>query len=80
MPKHRDLLDMIEIVTTTIEIHAKEEEFFRRSAAASTSEVAKNLFSEIADDLGKYRKNLESRRQKLWDALSDLETAERAGN
>lgn len=74
---YKDLLDMIEIINTTIEIDAREEEFYRRSAAASTREVAKALFLEIADDVKGYLNKLRARRQRLWDALHDLETAEK---
>lgn len=68
----KDLLAMIEIITTTIEINTREEQFYRRSADASTREVARALFLEIADDLLKYREKLEGRRNKLMDALNDL--------
>lgn len=72
MSAYKDLLDMIEVITTTIEIHGREEEFFRRSARASSSEAAKALFSEIADDVSRYRLSLEIRRQKMWETISSL--------
>ncbi len=52
-----DMLDMIEIITTSIEINSREEHFYRRSAEATSSEVAKGLFSEIADELGSILSN-----------------------
>ncbi|MDD4859032.1 MAG: hypothetical protein PHR56_02350 [Dehalococcoidales bacterium] len=70
----KDLLAMIEIITTTIEINTREEDFYRRSAKASTREVARVLFLEIADDIRVYREKLENRRRKLMDALSDLQS------
>lgn len=70
---YKDLMDMIEIINTTIEINAHEEQFYRRSAASSTREVAKTLFLEIADDVEQSLNKLRARRQKLWDALHDLE-------
>jgi len=79
MSEYKDLQDMIEIITTTIEIHGREEDFFRRSASASSSEVARSLFTEIADDLADYRQRMESRRQKLLTALRDLQLAGKKG-
>jgi YHS domain-containing protein len=77
MDEYKDLEDMIEIITTAIAIHEREEEFFRRSAEASSREVAKELFTEISEDLSNYRKNLEARKQKLLQALSDLTTPQK---
>lgn len=77
MSESKDLVNMVEILSTTIEIQGREEEFYRRSARASTSEVAKILFLEIADDLARYRKSLEDRRRRLWEALEDLKKARR---
>ena len=74
MSEYKDLQDMVEIITTSIEIHGREEDFFRRSATASTNPIAKSLFLEIADDLAKYREQMESRRRKLLGALRDLQT------
>ena len=76
---YKDLNDMIEIISTTIEINTREEEFYRRSAAASTGEVAKALFLEIADDVAEYRKSLEDRREKLQEALNDLKVVKGNG-
>jgi len=73
MSEYKDLQEMLEIIITAIEIHGCEEEFFRRSARASTSEVAKSLFTEIADDLAKHRESLEARKQKLLGTLTDLQ-------
>jgi len=72
-PMHKDMTDMIEVITTSIEINAREEDFYRRSAAASGSEVARALFLEIADDVQKHVTALQARRRKLCDALRDLE-------
>ena len=72
MPEHREIEDMIEILTIAIVRQETEEQFFRRSAHASTSEVAKALFLEIADDLKRYSESLETRRKKLMGALADL--------
>ena len=73
----KELTDMIEIINTTIEIDAMEEQFYRRSAAATTNEVSKALFLEIADEVEKYLNSMRARRQKLWDALGDLDAAEK---
>ena len=73
----RDLRDMIEIINTTIEINAKEEEFYRRSAAASSREGTKDLFLEIADEIAQFLNALRARRQNLWSVLDDLEVAQR---
>ena len=77
MPEHREIEDMIEILTIAIVRQETEEQFFRRSAHASTSEVAKALFLEIADDLKRYSESLETRRKKLMGALADLVSSER---
>ena len=45
MTQFRDLETMIEILDLTIARQEAEEQFFRRSAQASTSEVAQSLFS-----------------------------------
>jgi len=73
----RDLRDMIEIINTTIEINAKEEEFYRRSAAASGREGTRDLFLEIADEIAQFLNALRARRQNLWSVLDDLEVAQR---
>jgi len=73
----RDLRDMIEIINTTIEINAKEEEFYRRSAAASGREGTRDLFLEIANEVAQFLNTLRARRQNLWSALHDLETAQK---
>lgn len=76
MSQFSDLETMIEILGLTIARQASEEEFFRRSAEASSSEVAKSLFTEIADTLGNYCRDLEQRRRKLLEALEDLKSAQ----
>ena len=75
----KELMDMLEIINTTIEINAREEEFYRRSAAATTNKVSKVLFLEIADEVEQYLDRMRARRQRLWDALRDLEAAEKSG-
>ena len=75
MSEEHDLLQLIEILTTAIEIHGNEEEFFRRSSTASTNGAAKSLLLGIADDLGRYRESLEERRRELRDRLDRLEAA-----
>jgi len=77
MSRQKDLLDMIEIITTAIEIHGNEEEFFRRSSRATTNEPVKALMLEIANDIASYLQKLEKRRQLLRDELNLLEAAER---
>ncbi len=72
MASEKDLLNMIEVITTAIEIHGSEENFFRRSSNASSNEAAKALMLEIANDIGFYREKLESRRHTLNDELTAL--------
>lgn len=72
MARFRDIEDMIEILGLAATRQETEERFFRRSAAASTNEVAKALFEEIADDLAAYRRGLEERRRKLLEAGEDM--------
>lgn len=71
MKEPRDLEDMMNILTLTIVRHKAEEEFFRRSAQTSNSLVAKVHFSEISRELSGLRKNLEARKRKLAEELSD---------
>ena len=68
---------MIEILGLAIARQESEEQFFRRSAQASSNEVAHSLFTEIADDMKEYVKNLEQRKQKLLEALEALTEAEK---
>jgi YHS domain-containing protein len=79
MDTAQEFQDMLEVLITAIAIHEKEEEFFRRSAVASSSRVAKDLFLEIADDLRKYREALEARKQKLVDASEALSESNHQG-
>ncbi len=75
MPEYKDLETMLEIVSMAIVHQETEENFFRRSANSSTNELARSLFTEIADDMADYRKGLEVRRDKLVTALNDLKKA-----
>jgi rubrerythrin len=72
MSKHRDLEDMIEALTLTIVIHEREIAFFRRSAAISSSEEAKVLFQEIAEEMDSHVSSLADRKDKLMKRLADL--------
>ena len=74
----KELMDMLEIINTTIEINTKEEQFYRRcSTTASTNEVSKALFLEIADEVEQYLNGMRERRQNLWHALTDLDAAQK---
>ena len=75
MGNFQDLETMIEILGLAIARQEAEEEFFRRSAHASSNEVAQSLFTEIADDMKAYVENLEQRKRKLLEALSELTAA-----
>ena len=75
MSQFQDLDTMIEILGYTIARFEAEEQFFRRSAEASTSAVAQALFNELADDMKNYIGSLERRRQKILDAQEDLTSA-----
>jgi rubrerythrin len=77
MSNFQDIETMIEILGLAIARQEEEEQFFRRSAQASSNDVARSLFTEIADDTKKYIKTLELRKQKLLDALEDLAAAAR---
>ena len=77
MSQFRDLETMIEILGHTMARFEAEEQFFRRSAHASSNEVAQSLFRELADDMKNYVANLEQRRRKLLDALEALSEADK---
>lgn len=74
MANYRDLDEMIGVLTTAIAIHEREEMFFRRSARLSTSEQAKSLFAEIADELRSHVKLLEAKKETLTEELEKLKT------
>ena len=76
MSQYKDFINMIDIISYAMEIQGRAEDSFRRSARNATTEVARNLFSEIADDFGCNRERLQKRKQKLLEALSHLRTAE----
>jgi rubrerythrin len=75
MTEHKDMQDMIEVLSLSIVREETEEQFYRRSASASTSNVVRALFLEIANEVAKHRQNLEQRRERLLDALEDLRKA-----
>jgi rubrerythrin len=72
MPRSEDIEIMIQALAMTIAVHEREEAFFRRSAAISTSEEAKALFEEIADDARNHVSSLSNRKNKLTDQLAVL--------
>jgi hypothetical protein len=72
MPKDKDIEIMIQALTMTIAIHEREEAFFRRSADVSTSEEARELFLEIADEMNVHAMKLETRKIRLIDRLAAL--------
>jgi rubrerythrin len=75
MTEYKDIQDMIEVLSISIVREETEERFYRRSASASTSQVVRDLFLEIADEVEKHRQNLEQRRKRLLGALEDLQKA-----
>jgi YHS domain-containing protein len=72
MSEYRDIEDMIEVLDIAIIRQETEEQFFQRSANASTSEFSRTMFSQISEELAAYVKTLEERREKLAIALNDL--------
>lgn len=75
----KDLEEMYNIITTAVEIHGRERDFFLREASSSTRPIPKALFSELADDLNKDFVNLISRKEKIMSALEDLQRTQREG-
>jgi YHS domain-containing protein len=75
MDQYEDMEEMIHIISTAIAKLESEKEFFHRSSQASSSEVSKALFLEIAEDFGDHLNRLEARKKKLEIALQDLKTA-----
>ena len=72
MIEKKELDAMVEVLTLAIARQEAEEHIFRRSAEKSTSETAKNLFEEIAEDLRRYRETLEGRKGNLLKTSRDL--------
>ena len=68
---------MIEVLSISIVREETEEQFYRRSAAASNSQAVKDLFLEIADEVRIHRQNLERRREILAGAFKDLQKAKK---
>jgi YHS domain-containing protein len=77
MSEYTDMQDMMDILAIAIAREECEERFFRRSAEASSGQIARAMFSEIADDFKRYYESLEARKEKLLGALADLEKAEK---
>jgi rubrerythrin len=75
MAEYKDMQDMIEVLSISIVREETEEQFYQRSASASTSQIVKELFLEIAGDVAEHRQNLEQRRNRLLGALEDLKKA-----
>lgn len=73
----RDLRDLIEVLTATIEMHTGQRDFYRRSAEASTQETIKAVLLAVADELDRSRAQLESGREELIMALTALEAEAR---
>jgi rubrerythrin len=80
MSRYEDLENMIQALTLTIAIHEREEAFFRRSAAVSTSREAKALLLEIADDMKGHVSTLEDRKNKLVHELAEMKRGPDAGD
>jgi rubrerythrin len=77
MAEDKDIRDMIEVLSISIVREDAEEQFYRRSASASSSQVVRDLFLEIAGEIEKHRRNLEERRERLLGALEDLRKADK---
>jgi rubrerythrin len=76
MSESANLRAIIDVLTIAIGREEWEEQFFRRSAEASTYEVAKTMFSEIADECAGHREDLEKRKEKLEETLKELSQSE----
>ncbi len=68
----KDLEEMLRILTVAIEIQGRERDFFAREASNTQSQIAKALFSELADNLNQDLDNLVSRKKRIVSALEDL--------
>jgi rubrerythrin len=77
MAIHKDMQHMIEVLSISIVREETEEQFYRRSASRSNSQVVKDLFLEIAEEVKKHRQNLEQRRERLTGALDNLQKIEK---
>lgn len=75
MHDYREIETMLEIVELAISRQEAEIDFFRRSAEASSSEAAKSLFVELAEELTVFCEGLEERRKNLLNTLNDLQGA-----
>ena len=60
--QNKDLDEIIEALTLSIVRQGTEERFFRRSAAKTNTEEARDLFMNIADDLKQYKERLEEKK------------------
>jgi len=66
---YREKKGLLDMLALAIVRQRSDEDFFRRSAEASTSLPAKLVLTEIADLMGECRKHLESRKALLIQAL-----------
>jgi hypothetical protein len=73
MVTNKDIETMIQALTLTVAIHEREEAFFLRSAAVSTSEEAKTLFLEIASEMRIHAASLQNRKARLVERLAALD-------
>jgi rubrerythrin len=72
MSEYSKLRDVIDVLTIAIAREEWEEQFFRRSAKATTYEPAGSMFAEIAEECASHLAGLEARKKKLEEALSNL--------
>ena len=69
----RELIDVVEHFTATIVMTAREEEFYRRSAEATSRQDIKKLMLEVTEDLARLGKKMEARRENLLQTFRELQ-------
>lgn len=75
MSKHRDFLDMIEIIDRAIEAQHEAGNLFRHNSRPYDGDTARSLYLEIAGDFIQFREKLQSRKRRLIGALNDVKEA-----
>ena len=64
-----DIKEMIEVLTTSVAVHEREEALFNRSACASVGEEARQILSQISDEMRRHIEFLNKKKQELLEQL-----------
>ena len=72
MNAHKELTDMIQVLSAAISIQQKEANFFKFSSEMAESRVTKSLLLEMSNDFTEHVATLEVKKRRLQKILSEL--------